>query len=197
MCHKVAALDRLIDWFGAYISHLVSLTANPNVKSCDRQRLKGYILRWRDSKLIIGCAFFHDLLRPAANLCKALQANEVCVVGAIEALLKTSAANEKVKSTAFQELPTVKKVLSRIKHESGSVSYQGVDLTKHNPSLEFLKSHHHEYVDSVQACLRNRVKAQNTDLLTHVLATNGWERSEGPSFGYEALEYLCTRFCIP
>ena len=59
--------------------------------------------------MLIGCAFFLDLLRPAAKLCKALQESEVCVVGAIEALLKTSAANEKVKSTSFEELPAVKR----------------------------------------------------------------------------------------
>ena len=38
--------------------------------------------------MLIGCVFFHDVLRPAAKVCKALQENEMCIVGAIEALLK-------------------------------------------------------------------------------------------------------------
>ena len=32
--------------------------------------------------MLLGSAFFHDLLKPAAILCKALQEDEVCVHGA-------------------------------------------------------------------------------------------------------------------
>ena len=39
---------------------------------------------------------------------------------------------DKVKATAFEDLPTVKLVLNRIEHkEDGSVTYQGVDLERH------------------------------------------------------------------
>ena len=103
----------------------------------------------------------------------------MCVVGAIEALLKTSAANEKVKSTPFEELPTVKKILSQIKQEYGSVTYQGAEVTKYDQAIMvFLKSNHAEYVELFQACLRNRIKVQSTELLCHtltILVTNGWE----------------------
>ena len=40
--------------------------------------------------MLLSCAFFHNLLKPAATLCKMLQADYVCVVGALEAILKTS-----------------------------------------------------------------------------------------------------------
>ena len=33
---------------------------------------------------IFGCALFHDLLKPAAILCRVLQDDEVCIVRAIE-----------------------------------------------------------------------------------------------------------------
>ena len=46
-------------------------------------------MRWRNSKVILGCAFFHDLLQPVAHLSKVLQQDELCVVGAIEVLMKT------------------------------------------------------------------------------------------------------------
>ena len=71
--HKVAALKRLIDLFGAYLGHLTTLANDPQVKAADRQKMKGYILKWQDSKILLGCAFFHDLLRPSATLCKMLQ----------------------------------------------------------------------------------------------------------------------------
>ena len=30
-----------------------------------------------------------------------------------------------------------------------------------------------------------------------LLATNGWERSESPRFGYAALDTICQRFQVP
>ena len=67
-------------------------------------------------------------------------------------------------------------------------------------AMVILKSHHAEYVELVQACLRNRIKVQSTELLCHaltILVTNGWGRSESPSFGYQALDYLTSMFSIP
>ena len=81
--------------------------------------------------MLFGCALFHDLLKPAAILCKVLHDDEVCIVGAIEAILKTNRAIEKLTATSFDDLPTVKKVSSRIEHsEGGSTTYQGAELTK-------------------------------------------------------------------
>ena len=52
-------------------------------------------------------------------------------MGAIEAILKTSRAIERLTATSFDDLPTVKKVSSRIEHsEGGSTTYQGAELTK-------------------------------------------------------------------
>ena len=81
-----------------------------------------------------------------------------------------------------------------------AVTYQGAEVTKYDQAMVFLKCHHAEYVELVQACLRNCIKVQNTELLCHTLTifiTNGWGRSENPSFGYQALDYLTTRFSIP
>ena len=178
--HKVAALGRVIDRFGAYLGHLASLTKDTTVKALDRQKLKGYSLKWQDSKVLLGCAFFHDLLKPASILCKVLQDDEVCVVQAIESIMKTKKGLENIKSVAFNELPTVKKVTGRIKQdENGIVTYQGSDLKKYAGALTFLKAHYVEWTEAVENCLREHIKSQHTELLTHavtVLATNGWER---------------------
>ena len=40
---KVAALERIVNRFGAYLSHLVDLSEDPRVKSADRQKLQEYI----------------------------------------------------------------------------------------------------------------------------------------------------------
>ena len=83
----MAALGRLIDRYGAYLAHLTTLTEDPKFKSVDKEKMRGYVMKWRDCKLLFGCALFH-VLKPCAILCKVLQEQEVCVVRAIESLLK-------------------------------------------------------------------------------------------------------------
>lgn len=78
--HKVTALGRVTDQLGAYLSLLSALIEDPSVKAADRQKLKGYMLKWQDARILLGCAYFHDLWKPASILCKVLQADEVCVV---------------------------------------------------------------------------------------------------------------------
>ena len=92
IAHKVSALTRLVDRFGAYLSHLIALSEDRSVKSVDRQKLKGYVLRWQKSKFLLGCAFFHDLLRPVGILCKVLQEDELCIVRTVESFMKTKKA---------------------------------------------------------------------------------------------------------
>ena len=58
----------------------------------------------------------HDMLKPAAILCKTLQYDDVLVIDVTEALLKSDKSIEKLKSLSFTEFPTVKKVVSRVKH---------------------------------------------------------------------------------
>ena len=51
-----------------------------SIKAVDRQKFKGYIQKWQNSKFLLGCAFFHDLLKPSAVLSKIIQEDELCVV---------------------------------------------------------------------------------------------------------------------
>ena len=51
IAHKVAALERVVNRFGAYFNHLVNLSEDPAVKSVDRHKLKGYLLQWRSAWL--------------------------------------------------------------------------------------------------------------------------------------------------
>ena len=166
VAHKFAALDRLVDRLGAYLSHLTMLSDDPKTKSVDRQRLKGYILKWRNAKMLIGSALFCDILKPSSILCKILQEVDVCVVRAIEAVLKASQSAYQLKDTPFQDLPTVKKVLSRISHndDEGSTTYQGVELTDYEGAITFLDNNYQQYLTSVQDCLRDRVRLQSTEL---------------------------------
>ena len=135
--------------------------------------------------------------KPAAILCKALQ-EEVCVVRAAEALIKALKMINTLKTTQFENLPTV---ISRLTIEdTGNVSYQSVDIKKHDLAVAFLKYNYGCYTESVLSCLRDRIKAHHMQLLTHVLtvlATNGWEKEEETSFGHDALHALLQSLLCP
>ena len=66
-------MNRFIYHFGVYLSHLCSLTEGNNVTSANKQKLKGYILKWQNGKVLLTCALFADLLKPIAILSKNLQ----------------------------------------------------------------------------------------------------------------------------
>ena len=52
---------------------------------------------------------FHDLLKPAGILCKALQYDDVSITDVLEAMVKTAKSIEKLKTLNFYELSTVKR----------------------------------------------------------------------------------------
>ena len=51
-----------MDRYGAYLSHMIQLTEDSAVKSVDKQKLNVYVKNWCEARVLIGCAFFRDLL---------------------------------------------------------------------------------------------------------------------------------------
>ena len=201
VAHKVAALCRLVDRFGAYVSHLQELIDSPSTKSVDKAKLTGYLRNWCTGKMLFGCAFFHDLLKPASLLCKALQADEICVVTTIEALLRASTAIDAMATTPFEDLPTVKLVRERLRvHDSGATLYQGMKVAQLEQGVELIERHCVEYTQSVLSCLQHRVKAQHVQLLHDalmVLATHGWNKFDDAASFLPASHRLAELFRVP
>ena len=56
--HKRRALQKVVNQYGAYITHLITLCEDKTIKSEDRARLKGYVQKWTQSKILIGCAIY-------------------------------------------------------------------------------------------------------------------------------------------
>ena len=97
-----------------------------------------------------------------------LQEDELCVVRVIESVLKTKRSMEKLREIPFEGLPTVKKVLERIEQEDRSVSYPAAELKLYDQGLKYIKSHRVQWVESIEACLLQRLKthAPELELLT-------------------------------
>jgi hypothetical protein len=59
--HKCKALLRVVDRYGAYVAHLTMLPEDQSLKSQDRARIHGYVQKWSQGKMLIGCAMYLDV----------------------------------------------------------------------------------------------------------------------------------------
>ena len=126
--YKRKALQRVVDKFGAYFSHLASLTEDKSIKSTDRQRLKGYFLKWRDARMIIGSALYAYALKPASLLSLTLQDDDINIVQGIKHIQKARSTLKKLTHQDPVEWPVTKEVLSRLKNDNGGKVYHGSEL---------------------------------------------------------------------
>ena len=46
--------------------------------------------------MIVACALFHDVLKPANTFCKVLQSDEVCIISAFKSVLRTVLKHSRV-----------------------------------------------------------------------------------------------------
>jgi len=102
--HKIRALERIIDHYGAYMNYLIALTEDSSVQAVEKQKIKGYIKQWTEGRALFGCVFFIDLLRSALILCKVLQDAKICVYQTIESVVKTKKALDKLKITPHKRI---------------------------------------------------------------------------------------------
>ena len=67
------ALQRVVDRYGAYITHIAALIEDTSLKSDDRARLKGYVKKWKQARMLIGVAMYIDALKAPSLLSLSLQ----------------------------------------------------------------------------------------------------------------------------
>ena len=87
--HKLSAMKIVISKFGAYTSLLIALSTDSSVKAPDRAKLHGYCSKWLNSKYLLGCPFYSDLLSSCATFSKTMQLDHLDVLGALLSLLQT------------------------------------------------------------------------------------------------------------
>ena len=82
-----------------------------------------------------------------------LQDDELCVVQAIESVLKVKWSMDKTKAVSFEELPTMKKVQKRIQQDdldSSSVMYQSAELKRYDQVFEYIKFNYVQWVKAIE-----------------------------------------------
>ena len=131
--HKRRAMQRIIDRFGVYITHLEAMVNDTSTKPVDRAKLEGYHRKWSQAEIIIGCAMYVDLLKAPSLLSFSLQ-EDIDIVTGIKNILKSVSSLQSLLSETPKEWPTVKLVLSKILREETVHEYQGAALTHFSDS---------------------------------------------------------------
>ncbi len=181
--HKRNALQRIVDRWGAYLCHLTSLAVESSLKSEEKARLIGYVKKWSDSKIIVGCAMYIEILKPASILSKTLRDPDVDAVFAMKQLLKTHDSLKSLKKVGFLQWPTVQLVINRIKEDDdGKKSYQGAQLQNFSPAaVEVCKKQALTDLEHLEVSILHRLEWSNLDLLRSLLVfieTTSWIRCD-------------------
>ena len=127
--HKRRALQRIVDRFGVYCTHLYSMTNDSTLEAADQVKLKSFYQRWTQGKILIGCALYIDVLKAPSQLSLPLQENEIDVISGIKHILKTVQTFRLLRGTDPEEWPTFTTVLATIADRENAKTYQGVNLT--------------------------------------------------------------------
>lgn len=121
--HKRRALQRIVDRFGAYIKHLKALVSDSTVKAADRAKLTGYLRKWSQGRMLIGCSMYVDILKAPSILSLTLQDDGVDIIQGIKSILKAASSLQSLCKENPREWSTMKLVLSRITEEDSKKVY--------------------------------------------------------------------------
>ena len=180
--HKRMALQRVVDRYGAYITHIAALIEDTSLKSDDRARLKGYVKKWRQARMLIGVAMYIDALKAPSRLSLSLQENNLDVVSGIEYLLKSIKSLKAIAEKDPQSWPTVQLVTSRMKDEDGKKVYQGAVLANYNSTtLQNCGNSALADFERLAERMQARLEWSNLVLLRATVAfldTMSWKRGE-------------------
>ena len=118
---------------------------------------------------------FTDVLNPAAILSKAFQKDGIDNVGAVHNLKRSEQKLDKLTSRSFEELPSVKYLLGKIKKEDSSYSYQGIEfiIESFKNAMDLVRSAKNSF-NSVQSAINVRLEgasAINLDAVANILNT--------------------------
>ena len=177
--HKRCALQRIVDRFGVYIIHLTNLK-DPAVKPADKCKLKGYLRKWSQGKMLIGCSMYIDILKAPSILSLVLQEDGMDIIQGIKAILKSVSSLKSLNKKAPKEWSTVKLTLMRIADEGESKVYQGSDLSNYTEAM-LRKCFTDGLADlkKLDTALKERLSWSDTKLLRSIIVfldTRCWSR---------------------
>lgn len=206
--HKRRALQRVVDRYGAYIAHLSTLVEDSSLKAVDRARLKGYLVKWKQPKLLVGCAMYIDALKPVSLLSLSLQGNDTAdIVISIESTLKSAKTLQSLTQKDPSQWPKLKLLRQSTKEVDGEQQYQGVPLDNLDAAVDQCKTHVVADVERLREKMKERLGWTDTELLRALLVlveTQSWQQKDPDAEDDEnmtelqaAVQYITSAFHAP
>ena len=179
--HKRKALQRVVDRYGAYIAHLSTLVEDRSLRASDRSRLKGYLLKWKEPKMLVGCALYVEALKPISLLSLVLQSEKTDIVSSIESTLKSV---KSLQSQDPKEWTQLKLLKQRIQEVSGEQEYQGIPIVSFDSLVDECKIHVLADLERLERAIKHRLEWTDTGLLRASLSfleTQSWQEKDTES----------------
>ena len=57
-------MTRILDKFGLYITHLGNVATDTSYRAKERDRIEGYLNKWKNSKMLVNLCLYLELLKP-------------------------------------------------------------------------------------------------------------------------------------
>ena len=153
------------------------MTEDRSIKAEDREHYRGYLHKWKQPKILIGCAMYVEALKPVSLLSLSLQSDGADIALSMVNTMKSVKSLKKLSQQEVHEWPMVQLVKKKLQDVDGSQEYQGVAISEFDKVLEACSR---DVVADLQ-CLDHKIKARlewsDTNLLKAFVAfvsTHNW-----------------------
>ena len=162
--------------YEACSNHLLDLhvSENSTVKGADWAKLHGYCRQWTDTKYVLGCAMFIDILTPSAIFSKVMQSDELDILDSLTSLLWTIKEPEKLRSLPLTQWPVYSATLKNVKVGKWCISARNLSSSVRQWSTITGTT---EFCTQVIACLCSRVAWSDQGVI--VTSSAFWQFKDG------------------
>ena len=183
---------------------LENLTNDKSVPAGDRNKLKGYLKAWSQSKIPFLLALFIDVLSVVSDLSLVFQSDSIDVVSFCDAISKAKRQMERLQERSFETMPFVKNLLSKIEEKEQKFFYMNIPIENYEKAKGIIAKKKTEILENVSNCLCKRLEEESDSetMFQHtpkILNCEGWaDRGSGDiEFFDESICFFFERFQTP
>ena len=182
------------------MQHLENLAEDKSYPTKDRQKFKGWLLKWTQGRIPLLVSLFIEILAPAKMLSKCFQAEDIDIVGSVSHVESVKKQLTRIEQKPFNQLPTVKRLLDKIQEEDGKYTLQGVVLKDYVNGLLSTERKKDHLVNAVKDAIGKRLEDDQDEfssMSSTFLNTQGWSVAEDAEFLDDVLEKLYEQYKKP
>ena len=193
-------MTRILDKFGLCITHLENVATDRSYRAKECNRIKGYLNKWKNSKMPVNLCFYLELLKPIASLSK----EKIDTVSAAIALGKVKGKLLKLKNKDVNDLNQIKTMKNQIEElEHGKVEYKTICLKNLKAELKNCERKKSKEIEKIQDTINSCLEENDNKFLLgicHILNCEGWERCNAQGdieFCDQLITHIIDRFVKP